>query len=340
MIPAATPATTPMIAPTAPRTAASSNTSRRAWRRVRPAARRKPSLADPFENVHREGVHDPESGHDQRDRRERGQREQAIDGCADRPGEAGVQRGGLQRVRAGDRGEHRGRGRRLARDIADGEQVCAQHAQAPGGVRPADDDRLARGPRDRPGRDPDHAEGNDLAACEHLQRPAEREAEPVRDRRRQDHGSTGVEGWQRRCSLVAGRQHEPAVGEQVRAHDRDGIETLSRDGDGEPSDRAQVGHPGDSGQVGKLAGSSSATGLIEGEKLLRNDLREPRRGRLPSGRGDAPQRDEHGQGDRQPADGEYGSGSGHAPARCGSGAPRLAGTAAPAPPRARPAAPR
>src|SRR6266550_1998917 len=158
-----------------------------------------PQLADPFEDVHRQRVDDPERGNDHGDDRESVEQaedtaERVVDGAGDP-----LERIRLEGQAAGGLLEDWSGVGLAARGVADREDICAGDAQLVGRVAPADEDRFAGPTRQRPVGNAHDPQVELLASAERQrQGSADPEMEPVGQGSRQDRRAAGIERRQRR----------------------------------------------------------------------------------------------------------------------------------------------
>ena len=299
-------------------------------------------LANSLQHVHRERVDDPEPGHNQGDHGESGpqQRKEAVHGRPNGPRDS-QERCRFQRARARERLEARpprpppGRAhsgpRRRRRPARPRRCVASRQPTRTASPEAPRNPCVPRSPRP--------AERHDVLAPARTwsHRPYQAGGPvPIRDGRRENDGATGVECGKGRRAYLPGREHEPAVRQEIRTHDGGRVQPLTPPRcDREAPNRAEARHALHGREVGAARGSSSATGRTEVRSSVAWGPRRSATQRGPPARmarGDAARapRGPRAQCARAPTVSAVRLGS--RTRSCGSGAPRRAGTA----PRDRP----
>ena len=293
-------------------------------------------LADPLEDVHGQGVDDPEGGDEDGDDRERVEQpedpaEGVVDGARDR-----LERARLEGRARGPSASTARPGRRRRARVRSGPRRRRRRRRRSRPSRRAS--RRGSPRRPCPGSDrstmPATRRSSDLAAARRRGCSVDptRQAEPVRDGPRDDRRPRRRRG---RRAPRRGRRHERAAGRRRRGRRRRPRPRRSRTpstGDVERRDRADPGDAVDGRERRPRTSSSRATGRIEVSELVARDRRRRARPRpRPRVLADAAERDDHRQADRQRPDGQRRPARGRGRSPRGRAAPRAgrrAGTAA------------
>ena len=248
-----------------PRIPASTTTVRRTWRRRHSGRPQHAELADPLEDVHRERVDDAERGDDDGDDRQGVEQaedpaEGDVDGARDAARAASARGPTPWRARrpsAGRRPRGRARSGPRARRRRRRRATPSRPSSRRGSSRrrsPAASARRCRRPaaagpgrRRSRGRAPTRRSRSSRVG----EAPAGRSTKPPSSRALSAVGP------------VAGDEPQPAVGEEVRAHDRRRVRPDAAHRDVERGDRADPGDAVDRGDARPTISSSRAIGRIE-----------------------------------------------------------------------------